>query len=184
MLPNPDFVDTVPSHQAIDEESPTQKRPYSAPTLTVFGSVAEYSERRSLGVQPGHEVLPAPQEFVASWYSVDVTEEVAGLIEDTWKLAWAVSRLGAEPDYSNAIFQKARSGKGLALFFSPTARPLAETFGAKPCDRPSPVDMNLVAGDERAWKIHFGRVFARPKEPFAETRSSGLPEPTVPSPLH
>jgi hypothetical protein len=183
MLPDPDFVDTVPSHQAIDEESPTQKRPYSAPNLTIFGSLAQYLERRSLGVQPGHEVLPAPHEFVASWYCLDLTQEVAELIVDTWKLAWAVSRSRVEPDYSNAIFQKARPGKGLTLYFSPTAAPLSETFGAKPCDRPSPADMNLVAGDERAWQIHFGRVFARPKQPFAETRPSGLPEPTVPSPL-
>ncbi len=184
MLPDPDFVDTVPSHYAKGEESPTQKRPYSTPKLTVFGSAAEYLERRSLGVQPGHEVLPHPQEFVASWYSLDVTETAVELIEDTWKLAWAVSQSGAEPDHSNAIFQKVLPSKGSTLYFSPTARPLAKAFGAKPCDRPSPVDMRLIAGDDRAWQIHFGRVFVRPKKPFAETRPAGLSEPTLPSPLH
>jgi hypothetical protein len=184
MLPNPDFVETVPSRQAIGGESLTQKRPYSAPTLTIFGSLAEYLEKCSAGVQPGSESPPAPLEHVASWYSLDLTEGVAELVEDVWKMAWEVSQSVGEPDYSNAIFQKIRLGKGLTLYFSPTAYLLAETFGAEPCARPSPIDMNLVAGDERAWQVHFGRVFARPKEPFAETRPSGLPEPTVPSPLH
>lgn len=184
MLPNPDFVDTVPSRHAIDGESPTQKRPYSAPTLTVFGSLAEFLDKRSLGVQSGREVPPAPLECVASWYSLDLIEEVGELVEDVWKLAWEVLRSGTEPDYSNAIFQRMVPGKGLTLYFSPTAHLLAKAFGASACDRPSPAGMTLVAGDERAWQIHFGRVFARPKEPFAETRPSGLSEPTLPSPLH
>lgn len=180
----PHFVDTVASHEAAEEQSPTHKRPYSTPTLTIFGSLAEYLAKRSAGGQPSREVPPLPLEHVASWYFLDLTVGVAELIEDTWKLAWEVSRSGAEPDYSNAIFQKIWPGKGLTLYFSPTARPLAQAFGASPCARPSPADMSLVAGDERAWQIHFGRVFARPKQPFAETRPSDLPEPTVPSPLH
>jgi hypothetical protein len=184
MLPNADFVDTVPSRQAVGGESLPQKRPYSAPKLTIFGSLAEYLEKRSAGVQPGSESPPAPLEHVASWYSLDLTEGVAELVEDVWKMAWEVSQSVGEPDYSNAIFQKIRPGKRLTLYFSPTAGLLAEAFGASACDRPSPADISLIAGDERAWQIHFGRVFARPKEPFAETRPSGLPEPTVPSPLH
>ena len=120
-----------------------------------------------------------------SWYSLNLLEGVAELVEDAWKLAWEVARAGHEADYSNAIFRKSRPGDQLTLYFSPTARLLAETFGAQPCARPSPTGMTLIAGDERAWQIHFGRVFARSAvDPFAPTRPSSLGELSDPSPLH
>lgn len=96
------------------------------------------------------------------WYSLALMEGAGDLIEDSWKVAWEVARLESEPDFSNAIFQKRGPRGRLTLYFSPAAHVCAEAFGAAPCDRPSPTDMTLVAGDERAWQIHFGRVFARP----------------------
>lgn len=118
------------------------------------------------------------------WYSLALMEGVGNLVEDTWKLAWEVALSGGEADRSNAIFQKRGPGKRQTLYFSPAAHVLAETFGAAPCDRPSPTDLTLVAGDERAWQIHFGRVFARPATGrFVDTVPSGLTDLTQASPL-
>jgi hypothetical protein len=167
------------SHEKTRKAARVQKLPYSPPKLTVYGSLAEFLARRSVNVRPGREVSLESRESAASWYSLDLIEEVQELVE----LAWELSRSGAERDYGNAIFQRQAPGKGLTLYFSPAAGLLAIAYGANPCARPSPVDMNLLAGDKRAWQIHFGRVFARPKQPFAETRPSGLSEPTLPSPL-
>jgi hypothetical protein len=119
-----------------------------------------------------------------SWYSLDLLDGVGELVEDSWTLAWDVARSEDEADFSNAIFQKSRPGKRLTLYFSPAAQLLAEAFGAKACARPSPTDMSLVAGDERAWQIHFGRVFARPATGrFLDTGSSGLADLSQASPL-
>ncbi|MEO8653707.1 MAG: hypothetical protein ABI409_06245 [Ramlibacter sp.] len=167
------------SHEKTREAARVQKLPYSPPKLTVYGSKPEFLARRSVDVQLGHEVSLESRESAASWYSLNLVEEPRELVE----LAWEVSRSGAERDYGNAIFQRLTPGKGLTLYFSPAAGLLAKAYAAKPCARPSPVDMNLLVGDKRAWQIHFGRVFARPKQPFAETRPSGFSEPTLPSPL-
>ena len=179
MLSTTPFPFAEISHETTREAARVQKLPYSPPKLTVYGSLAEFLARRSVDVQPGCEDSLESRECAASWYSLDLIEEVQELVE----MAWEVSRSGAERDYGNAIFQRQASGKGLTLYFSPAAALLAKAYGAKPCARPSPVDMNLLAGDRRAWQIHFGRVFARPKQPFAETCPSGLSEPTLPSPL-
>ena len=80
------------------------------------------------------------------------------MVEDVWKLAREASLSAGEPDYSNAIFLKNRLGTALTLYFSPAAGLLAKALGAAACTKPSPSGMILVAGDERAWQIHFGRV--------------------------
>lgn len=119
------------------------------------------------------------------WYRLDLLYVGAGeLVEDSWKLAWAVTQSGDETDCSSAIFQRCVAGDRPTLFFTPAAHDLAETFGAVPCERPSPTDMTLVAGDERAWQVHFGRVFAeRATAAFEDTHPSGLADLTHGSPL-
>ena len=138
-----------------------------------------------------------------NWFSLTLEPGVDGLIEDAWKLAWEVARSSNALDYSNAIFQKPGPGKfEVTIYFSPSARLLAASFGAKRCDKPSASGMSLVAGDERAWDIHFGgrpagsplqrRVVGPPpvrfdptEEPmhFEPTHPSGTFEPTHPAPL-
>ena len=86
-----------------------------------------------------------------NWFSLALEPGVDGLIEDAWKLAWEVARSSNALDYSNAIFQKPGPGKfEVTIYFSPSARRLAASFGAKRCDKPSASGMSLVAGDERA----------------------------------
>jgi hypothetical protein len=138
-----------------------------------------------------------------TWYSLTLKEGVDALIEDAWKLAWEVARSANATDYSNAIFQKDGPGKfEVTIFFTPSANLLAASFGAKRCEKPSAHGMSLVAGDERAWEIHFGGgpgraamerptrmprpVFLEPADPplhFEPTHPSGWFEPTHPAPL-
>ena len=138
-----------------------------------------------------------------SWYSLTLKEGVDGLIEDAWKLAWEVARSANALDYSNAIFQKNGPGKyEVTIFFTPSASLLAASFGAKRCEKPAAPGVSLVAGDDRAWQIHFGGkperpdikrpvvmprpVFLQPTDPpmhFEPTHPSGAFEPTHPAPL-
>jgi hypothetical protein len=118
------------------------------------------------------------------WYSLDLLNGVSEAVEDTWKLAWAVTQSFGEPDCGSAIFLQRGPRDRLTLYFSPEAHELAEAFGAVPCQRPSPAGMTLLAGDERAWQIHYGRVFGkRATRGFEDTIPSGLADVSQGSPL-
>jgi hypothetical protein len=95
-----------------------------------------------------------------NWYSLGLAGGIKNISEGAWQLAWEVSKAGVGRDHSNAIFKKAGPDNRLILYFTPTSQMLAESFGAKPCAKPSPAGLSLVAGSERAWQIHFGRVFS------------------------
>ncbi len=139
-----------------------------------------------------------------NWYSLPLKQGMDSLLEDAWRLAWEVARSANAVDYSNAIFQKLGPGKSeLTIYFTPSAHLLAASFGAKRCEKPLVHGMRMVAGDERAWDIHFGgkpgrpiieRLFNRPPPPpfpdsadppmhFEPTHPSGNFEPTHPAPL-
>jgi hypothetical protein len=138
-----------------------------------------------------------------NWCSLTLKQGVDGLIEDAWKLAWEVARSANTLDYSNAIFQKVGPGKSeVTIYFTPSASLLAASFGAKRCDKPTTSGMSLVAGDNRAWEIHFGGrparpameralkpprpMFLEPTDPpmhFEPTHPTGAFEPTHPAPL-
>jgi hypothetical protein len=134
------------------------------------------------------------EEKIMSWYILELKVAEGELVGDSWQLAWVVSRGTGEDDPGNAIFQKQQPGRGIALYFSPSARLLAETFGAKPSAKPSPAGMTLVAGDDRAWTIHFADLSQRPamtsrfpqkysSRHFARTEPSRLFATTEPIPL-
>jgi len=139
-----------------------------------------------------------------NWYSLSLKQGMDGLIEDAWRLAWEVARSANALDYSNAIFQRASPGKSeVIIYFSPSASLLSASFGAKRCEKPTVQGMTLLAGDDRAWQIHFGgkpgrppiieRLFRSSKPAFLEptdppmqfepTHPSGTFEPTHPAPL-
>jgi hypothetical protein len=180
---NLNLNDTMPPREAVGEQ-PRTKKPYVKPRLTVFGSLDECLASFGAGAQLAREVLAPSVVRADSWYRLDAAEGVGELVEDVWKLAREVSRFAGEPDYSNAIFLKNRPGTALTLYFSPAARLLAEALGAVPCNRPSPSRMTLVAGDTRAWQIHFGRVFARrATRGFQDTIPSEIADLTKASPL-
>jgi hypothetical protein len=136
-----------------------------------------------------------------NWSCLVLKQGSDGLIEDAWKLAWEVARSTNSVDYSSALFERNGPGRSeVTIFFPPSAAVLAISFGAKRCDKPPVNGLNLLAGDERAWTIHFGgkpgrvpvikRLFrssrpgpAEPPANFEPTHPSGAFEPTQPSPL-
>lgn len=94
-----------------------------------------------------------------TWYSLGLAGGLEDFSEDAWRLAWEISQAETGPDDSSAIFKKPGPDHRLTLYFTPSSRLIAETFGAMRCEKPSPAGMSLVAGPENAWQIHFGRVF-------------------------
>jgi hypothetical protein len=89
-----------------------------------------------------------------NWYRLDLmhgTDPV--LVEDSWTLFWEVSRASVGADVGSAIFA-VNGREGLTLYFSPTARNLAEAVGAVACAKPSADRLTLIVGG----LIHFGVV--------------------------
>jgi hypothetical protein len=108
------------------------------------------------------------------WYRLELLEGEDEHIDEAWVTAWEVAMTEQEEvDPSNAIFRRPRQRGGWILYFTPTARLLAETFGATACEPPSPDGLSMVAGDARAWQIHF------PGSPVAESRQFVPTQPFV-----
>jgi hypothetical protein len=116
-----------------------------------------------------------------NWYRLDLLSGVDEHVDEAWVTAWEVAATEQEqPDPSNAIFRKARPGGGWILYFTPSARLLAETFGAKACETPAHAGMSLVAGDSRAWKIHFPGSPLAGSRPFVSTQPFATFDTTYP----
>ena len=118
-----------------------------------------------------------------NWYRLSLVGDIEKVNQAAWQSAWEVSQVKAHIDYSSAIFKKIDAGDGLTLYFTPSAQSLAETFGARPCGKPSRVGMSLFAGDHRAWQIHFAQIFWKRSTDkyFIDTHPSRLFESTWPS---
>jgi hypothetical protein len=43
----------------------------------------------------------------------------------------------------------------LIAYFSPSAREVADTFDAEPCEKPARTGLDLLAGDDRSWSVLF-----------------------------
>jgi hypothetical protein len=119
-----------------------------------------------------------------NWYCLELPE-VDEDIENMWRAAWTVMYAEKVLDFRKAMFVS--SSNGAIIYFSPAARELADAFGANPCERPSPEDLHLVAGDDRAWQILFpGTAKPASSECGRLSMPSGfasLWEPTRPTPL-
>lgn len=97
-----------------------------------------------------------------TWYRLDLAAGVdVQLIKDLWRLQWEVSGGGPGFDCSIAVFRKSRPGSGQTLYFTPTAARLAVRFRARPCQKPSASGSTLLAGETRAWQIHYPDLFVR-----------------------
>jgi hypothetical protein len=104
----------------------------------------------------------APQAIAAAgdpamstnWYSLDLVGGLEAEIDAAWRAAWLVAHDGTKPERGHAVF-RASSGRQLTLYLSPLEGELAETFGAKPCEKPDPAGLRLVAGHVRAWEFYF-----------------------------
>jgi len=94
-----------------------------------------------------------------TWYSLVLAEDIQHIAEEAWQLAWEVSQAESRHDHGSAIFKKVGPDGRLVLLFTPSSQLLAESFGATPCAKPPAQGLSLVAGSERARRIHFGRTF-------------------------
>jgi len=93
-----------------------------------------------------------------NWFRLDLMHGPnPALVEDSWRLLWEVSRAGVGADIGSAIFA-VDGPEDLTLYFSPSARNLAESVSAVSCGKPALDRLTLIAGDESAGSIHFGVV--------------------------
>jgi hypothetical protein len=116
-----------------------------------------------------------------AWHSWQMKED-EGVSEDTWRRLWDVAAASG-PDYTNAVFARSEPSGEVMLYFTPAARLLAESFDATPCAKPERANLRLVAGDRRAWQVHFGEIVAlQPAHGFEDTLPAEL-EATRPAPL-
>lgn len=75
-------------------------------------------------------------------------------IQETWTAAtFAAARVGVI-DETSAIFSVG-GGESVTVYFSPSTELIARAFGATPCEKPPGDRIGLLAGDGRAWDIHF-----------------------------
>jgi len=93
-----------------------------------------------------------------TWYRKDLGDGIAAFgptktIQDAFiKLA---ELQGLSSDL--AVFSKYDlQSNNVTVYFTPSAKLLAEDFNAKPCEKPTPQDhLSLLVGDARSWEVHF-----------------------------
>lgn len=98
-------------------------------------------------------------------------------------MAWRVAYAGEAVHPGNALFRASAGRVGATLYFSPEAGELAQVFGARRCTVPPPGQLCLIAGDARAWRLHFPEAPARVLIPDRSLASEAAIEPdasTVP----
>jgi hypothetical protein len=91
----------------------------------------------------------------STWYCLPLQTEVDADAEKAWQAVWKSQQGGAEECAGGGIFRLLAAKAGEALYFSPEAAELADVFGANPCDKPAPDGLRFMAGDPRAWEVHF-----------------------------
>lgn len=93
-----------------------------------------------------------------SWYSKDLGDGVSAF-GPTLKIQEALKEIVKAGVYSRdlAVFSQYDSRKNVVtVYFSPSARLLAEAFDSTPCEKPVPEKgFALIVGDARNWEIHF-----------------------------
>lgn len=90
-----------------------------------------------------------------TWYRLELKEGFDPEIESAWRAAWQVAHEDDQPDPTHGVFRATNLGKSVVLYFSPSEEALADTFGAKPCRKPAPAGLQLLAGHARAFATHF-----------------------------
>jgi hypothetical protein len=90
-----------------------------------------------------------------TWYRLELQEGIEAEVDFAWRAAWKVAHEQDRPDSGHAVFRASNGSKGVILYFSPLEQTLAETFGAKPCAKPSLIGLRLVAGHRRALQTYF-----------------------------
>lgn len=95
-----------------------------------------------------------------SWYSLSLGDGMmAPMPSAQIQEAFSGSFVAAGRPAEMAVFTRSESEGRLhcevIAYFSPAAREIAIAFDARPCEKPAPAGLGLLAGHERAWSVLF-----------------------------
>jgi len=113
-----------------------------------------------------------------TWYRLELKEGFDPDLESAWRAAWQVAHEGDQPDPAHGIFRASNLGKSAILYFSPSEEALADTFGAKPCRKPAPAGLQLLAGHARAFQTHFPDAVQTPENKPDSSQASMVFQPS------
>ncbi|MGH6753638.1 MAG: hypothetical protein ACREDP_15870, partial [Bradyrhizobium sp.] len=91
-----------------------------------------------------------------NWFSLELGDGVEAFaptrkMQDAFMAAFKTQGVG-----EMALFSRYDTRANVVTaYFSPAAKLLAESFGAKPCEKPSITGLGLLAGDARCWEWFF-----------------------------
>jgi hypothetical protein len=102
---------------------------------------------------------------MSNWYSVSLGDGLTASMPMTQiEAVFLESFIAAGRPPNMAVFTRPESEDRLhcevIAYFSPAAREVAIAFDAKPCAKPAPNGLGLLAGDQRAWPMLFPEASA------------------------
>jgi hypothetical protein len=97
-------------------------------------------------------------KIMDTWYSKDLGDGVAAF-GPTSRIQEAFMKLAMAGVYSHdlAVFSRYDFRRNVVtVYFTSSAKILAQAFGAVPCEKPMPEEgFALLVGDNRSWEVHF-----------------------------
>jgi len=93
-----------------------------------------------------------------TWYCRDVGDGVAasGVSLRVQNGFTALVAAGGIPEDAAVFLRHDLETNVVTVYFTPSASILADTFGARPCEKPTPErGLSLLAGTGDAWETHF-----------------------------
>jgi hypothetical protein len=101
---------------------------------------------------------------MTTWHSKDVADGIEAF-EPSQRLHEAffvLAKAGGVPAGLGVFSRYDLRANVVTWYFSPEAALLAKTFGAVPCEKPTPTEgFGLSVGDARCWEIHFPGYITR-----------------------
>ena len=95
-----------------------------------------------------------------TWYSKVLGDAImASMPSDEIEAAFQPLFIAAGKPLNMAVFTRQESEGRLhcevTAYFSPAAAHVAKAFDAQPCEKPSRVGLDLLAGDKLSWSVLF-----------------------------
>lgn len=95
-----------------------------------------------------------------TWYSKELGDAImAGMPSDEIEEVFQQLFIDAGKPLNMAVFTRQESEGRLhcevTAYFSPAAKEVAKSFGAKPCEKPAGSGLGLLAGDKLSWSVLF-----------------------------
>lgn len=90
-----------------------------------------------------------------SWYCLPLRAHINAEAKKAWTGIWNAAYDDQNLPVTAGIFVQPTVASGDTLYFTPEAHDLADILGAKPCEKPLPVNLRQVSGSPAAWNLHF-----------------------------